>query len=233
MRTARICFLMILLCGAAIDSKAQDKPELTLETDVVSQYVWRGLELGSCSLQPTVGISWKGFSLSAWGSVGLTDRDDCTEIDVTAQYSTGNLSLGIVDYWNDEDDNRYFHYNSHSTYHAFEGFIAYDFGILNASWQTMFAGNDGVNNSGKRAYSSYFEVNVPFNLSGFNCDLSVGAVPYATTYYETDKFNVTRASLRVTKEIKLNDHFTVPVFGEIATNPHSQKAWFVFGFTIQ
>ena len=225
--------MTLLLSISLTGVKAQDKPELSLETDVVSQYVWRGQLLGSCSLQPTLSAGWKGFSLSAWGSVGLSDREDFTEIDLTAQYSVGNLSLGIVDYWSDEDNNRYFHYNSHSTYHAFEGFIGYDFGVLSASWQTMFAGADGVNNKGERAYSSYFELNVPFSVEGFYCNVSAGAVPYATTYYDTNKFNITKTSLRVSRDLRLNEHFALPVFGEVIANPHSQKAWFVFGFSIR
>ncbi len=33
--------------------------------------------------------------------------------------------------------------------------------------------------------------------------------------------------------IKITDKFSLPVFGQIAANPASQKAYFVFGFTIQ
>ena len=72
---------------------------LSLSADVVSQYVWRGLECGSASLQPTLGLDYKGFSVSAWGSVGLVDTSDAKELDLTASYTIGGLNLGITDYW--------------------------------------------------------------------------------------------------------------------------------------
>ena len=45
---------------------------LTIGADLVSQYIWRGQNLGDFSLQPTLGVGYKGISLSAWGSVGIS-----------------------------------------------------------------------------------------------------------------------------------------------------------------
>lgn len=44
---------------------AQDKVEANVSADVVSQYIWRGQDLGDVSLQPSLGVSYKGLSLSA------------------------------------------------------------------------------------------------------------------------------------------------------------------------
>ena len=63
----------IMLTPAAM---AQDSFETTIGADVVNQYIWRGQKLGEASLQPTLGISYKGLSLTAWGSVGLSKFDD-------------------------------------------------------------------------------------------------------------------------------------------------------------
>ena len=68
--------LMAMLFATGIGATAQDEVETTVATDVVSQYVWRGLECGSVSVQPTLGIGYKGLSLSAWGSIGLSDPTD-------------------------------------------------------------------------------------------------------------------------------------------------------------
>ena len=103
--------------------QAQDQVETTVETDVVSQYVWRGMDLGHASIQPTLGVAYKGLSLSAWGNVGLTDANDVREIDLTLSYTTGGFNIGITDYWNtdgQDPENRYFRYNAHSTNHLFE-----------------------------------------------------------------------------------------------------------------
>lgn len=230
-----IIFAFACLFGATA-TQAQDEVETTVEADVVSNYVWRGLEMGQASLQPTLGVSYKGFSLSAWGSVGLTNADDNREIDLTLGYTTGGLNIGITDYWMTDGldpENRYLRYNAHSTNHVFEANIGYDFGPLSLQWYTNFAGADGLTSKGKRAYSSYVEANVPFKLGGCDWLATLGAVPHTTTYYETDGFCVNNISLRADRDIKITDSFSIPVFGQIAVNPSSEHAYFVFGFKLK
>ena len=226
--------IVILAMGlvASATALAQDKVEATLGADFVNQYIWRGLDCGDISIQPTLGVSYKGFSLEAWGSVGFKSEEP-KEFDLTASYTVGGLTIGITDYWFDQPEPRYFYYNAHSTSHVFEASVAYDFGLLSAAWYTNFAGNDGLNKSGKRAYSSYFELDVPFKLA--NCDWTgtLGAVPYATDFYGATGFAVTNVALKASRDIKITDSFSIPIFGQVVANPCSQKAYFVFGFTLQ
>ena len=228
-------FMMLL---AATFAKAQDesKLETSISGDVVNQYIWRGQDLGGTSFQPTLGIGCGGFSLSAWGSTGLTNPDDTKEFDITASYTIGGLTVGITDYWFNsglDERNRYFRYNAHSTNHVFEANIGYDFKVLNVQWYTNFAGNDGCNDKGKRAYSSYAEVNVPFAFAGADWTATAGCVPYATTFYGADGFAITNLTLKASKEIKVTDSFSVPVFAGITANPCTEKAYLTFGFTLQ
>ena len=209
--------------------------ETTVSGDIVSSYIWRGQDLGNVSLQPTLGIGYKGFSLSAWGSVGLSDPADTKEFDLTLGYTVGGLNIGITDYWFNtglDPENRYFKYDAHGTNHVFEANIGYDFGLASVQWFTNIAGNDGVNKDGKRAYSSYVEVAVPFKLATVDWTATAGAVPYATDFYGTTGFAVTNVTLRADKEIKVTDSFSVPVFGQVTGNPCSQKAYLVFGITL-
>ena len=209
--------------------------ETTISGDIVSSYIWRGQDLGNVSLQPTLGIGYKGFSLSAWGSVGLSDPADTKEFDLTLGYTIGGLNIGITDYWFNaglDPENRYFKYDAHGTNHVFEANIGYDFGLASVQWFTNIAGNDGVNKDGKRAYSSYLEVAVPFKVATVDWTATAGAVPYATDFYGTTGFAVTNVSLRADKEIKVTDSFSIPVFGQVTGNPCSQKAYLVFGITL-
>jgi hypothetical protein len=209
--------------------------ETTISGDIVSSYIWRGQDLGNVSLQPTLGIGYKGFSLSAWGSVGLSDPADTKEFDLTLGYTVGGLNIGITDYWFNaglDPENRYFKYDAHGTNHVFEANIGYDFGLASVQWFTNIAGNDGVNKDGKRAYSSYVEVAVPFKVATVDWTATAGAVPYATDFYGTTGFAVTNVSLRADKEIKVTDSFSIPVFGQVTGNPCSQKAYLVFGITL-
>jgi len=229
-----VLFTMGLVAGAT--ALAQDGVETTVSGDFVSGYIWRGQDLGSVSIQPTLGVSYNRLSLTAWGSYGISDKDDVKEFDLTLGYTIGGLNIGVTDYWFSaglDPDARYFKYDAHGTNHLFEANIGYDFGFASLQWYTNFAGNDGVNKDGKRAYSSYVEAVFPFCLIGVDWTATTGAVPFATTSYGTTGFAVTDLSLRATKNIKVTDRFSIPLFGQVTANPCSQKAYLVFGFTLQ
>ena len=225
--------LMALMFATGMSATAQDEVETTVSADVVSTYVWRGMECGSAAIQPPLGIGYKGLSLSAWGSYGLVDTNDAKEFDLTLAYSTGGFNIGITDYWFNTPEERYFLYDANKTSHIFEANIGYDFGPAAIQWFTNFAGNDGYNKDGKRAYSSYVELSAPFKLASVDWSATVGAVPYATDFYGVDGFAVTNVSLKATKDIKVTDSFSIPVFAQVAANPSTEKAYLVFGFTLQ
>ena len=233
MNKIAISAMGLMLSSTAL---AQDKVETTLTADFVNEYIWRGQKLGDVAVQPTFGVDFKGLSLTAWGSYGLTNKDDVKEFDLTLGYAIGGLNIGLTDYWFSaglDPDGRYFKYNAHGTNHVFEANIGYDFGAVALQWYTNFAGNDGTNKDGKRAYSSYVEASVPFKLAAVDWTATAGAVPFATTSYGTSGFAVTNLSLRATKDIRVTDSFSIPVFGQLTGNPCSQKAYLVLGFTLQ
>ena len=222
------------LLAAMAAANAQDKVEATMQADVVSQYLWRGQELGQVSLQPSLGLSYKGLSLTAWGSVGLSEPSDTKELDLTLAYSVGGFNIGVTDYWFNSPNERYFCYGAHSTSHVFEANVGYDFGPVGVQWYTNFAGNDGVGNGGSRAYSSYVEISAPFRLAGCDWSAAVGAVPYATDFYSSaDGFAVTNVSLKASKDISVTERFAIPLFAGLAVNPSTEKTYLYCGFTLR
>lgn len=73
----------------------------------------------------------------------------------------------MTDYWynvtGDGVTAKYFQYGAHNAAnsHLFEAQIGYDFGPVAVNWYTNFAGDDGVDKDGDRAYSSYISVAAP------------------------------------------------------------------------
>ncbi|GAA6256005.1 hypothetical protein F070042J6_18570 [Bacteroides sp. f07] len=225
---------------------AQDKVEASVGADLVSGYIWRGQDLGGVSIQPSLGVAYKGVSLGAWGSVGF-ESTDTKELDLTLGYSIGGFSVSVTDYWFNtqvatgvDDDgetiyttNKYFKYAAHSTAHVFEAQVGYDFGLLAINWYTNFAGADGVKENGKRAYSSYLALSAPFRLGGLDWAVDLGMVPWETTFYNgyTSGFSVSDVSLRASKDIKITDSFSVPAFAKVSVNPRTEGAYFTFGLS--
>lgn len=227
--TWKVTALALLATALPFTAKAQDKVEASVGVDFVSGYIWRGQDLGGVSLQPSASLSYKGFSLEAWGSVGIESKDD-KELDLTVGYENGGFSLSVTDYWFNSGPG-YFHYGARNTAHTFEAQVGYDFGPVAVNWYTNFAGTDGVNKDGKRAYSSYLSLAAPFNLGGLEWTAEIGATPWETDYYDANGFAVCDVSLGVSKDIKITDSFSLPLFAKATWNPRSEGAYFVVGLS--
>ena len=222
----------LLLTFIPLALSAHEGVKVQLAADLMNYYVWRGIECGSVTLQPTVKLAYKGFSVTALGSVGLSDTDDTKEFDFTWQYDWKRLHFAINDNWLDTNPH-YFDYGAHSTSHNFEGNIGYDFGLLTADWYTYFAGRD-YNSEGHRAYSSWMKFVMPFQWAQLDWQATVGVVPFASdVMYEVDGFAVNLVALKCSKDIRVTSSFSIPLFASLQANPESRKAWMVFGLTLQ
>ncbi len=207
--------------------------ETTVGADVVSRYIWRGMELGDAALQPSLGISAGGFSASLWGSTGIVRAADTKEFDITLSYSIAGLSAGVTDYWfsvGPEPAGRYFRYDDKATNHVFEAFVGYDFGFASVNWYTNLAGND-YDADGDNAFSSYCELAAPFSLGGLDWTATLGFVPMETAFYGTDGFAVTNIGLAAEKSLVITDKFSLPISAGVTFNPCSEMAYFVFGIS--
>ena len=208
---------------------AQDTEKVTpiIGIDIVDQYIWRGQDLGNVGMHPTLGISYRGLSLSTWGYVGISNWADTKELDFTLDYTYKGLNVGITDYWFSQGN--YFQYRNGKTTHIWEAFVGYDFDYLAVKWYTNFSGNDGLNKNGNRAYSSYLELSAPFRLATLDWQASLGVVPWRTTFYGNTHFAVTNITLKATKDFLLKEKYHLPVFVGLTANPDSKKLYLLAG----
>ena len=223
-----------------------------VKADLVSHYMWRGIDMGGISIQPEAGISWKGLSLSAFGNAGFA-KEDPQEFDLTLGYVYKGFNIGITDYWATGTDpqNRYFFYQDKETAHQFEANLGYTCKYGSIQAYTMFWGNDYKIN-GDRAYSTYVELSVPFRAGGLDWDARVGITPMESAGYTTvltissiygdmsvlephyfygEGFTCNMASIRATKNLQYKN-LRLPIFAEIHTNPYLQKANFLVGINV-
>lgn len=241
-RMIRMAVMMTALM-TPFGAMAQDKVEATLSADVVSRYIWRGQDFGNVAVQPAAGISWKGLSLSAWGSYGLTPSTDTNistrELDFTLGYTIGGLNLGLTDYFciTDGSDPKYFYFEEGGS-HVLEANIGYDFGFASVQWYTNINGTPAryVDSDGKlkAGFASYLEISAPFRLGGLDWEAQVGIVPFDSKgfYADADGFAVTVASLKVEKELDITPTFKLPIFGQLVANPSTQRFYFVLGCSL-
>ena len=228
----------VLLPAAAA---AQDKVEASVGADLVSGYIWRGQELGDVSIQPSASVSWKGLSLTAWGSASW-GREYAKEFDLTLGYAVKGFSVSVTDYsfskganfkTGEDIDGKYFHFGSWSTLHVYEAQVGYDFGFLAVNWYTNIGGNDGRKSDGKRAYSSYLSLSAPFSWAGLDWNATVGATPWETSFYNggSNGFAVSEVSLQAAKSIRITERYSLPLFAKVIWNPAMERGFFVAGMS--
>ncbi|MCD7721412.1 MAG: hypothetical protein LUC86_04085 [Prevotellaceae bacterium] len=242
MKRLAVCLAAVAICSGAYaaddEEPSKKKPvDASVGMDLVSTYVWRGQKNGGVSIQPAGEISWNGLSLGAWGSFAFSPQYNGSdeEIDINLGYAYKGFSVGITDYYLFNNGYPFFKYGGLSgNAHTFEGTIAYDFGFLAVAWSTNFAGTDGVDGNGKRAYSSYLQIDAPFKLGPLDWDATLGVVPYRTSFYAADDshgFHVNQVALRAEYPIELK-HISIPIYGQIVANPSSRDLFFLCGVAI-
>lgn len=226
-----------LLMSFATFAQEEKQFEIAPSADLVSSYVWRGVYQTGASVQPSINLSYAGFSLTAWGSTdfsSLSDPDKGKEFDLTIGYGIGGFSIGVTDYWWAGEGHRY---GDYSNSHFFEGTAGYNFGEsfpLGITWNTMFAGGD-KKADGDRRFSTYVEAAYDFSVLGVDVTPSIGVSPWTGMYHREGKdgFALCTIALKASKEIKITDSFSLPVFAQAIVAPNQDNVFLVFGLSIK
>ena len=221
--------LLMMLISATMT--AQDKFEISLGADITSKYVWRGFDQASgTSIQPSLGLAYKGVSLSAWGNTSITDLEP-KEFDITLGYSIGGFGIVVTDYWWSGESGKYGHYKDS---HYFEGALSYNFGDqvpLTVSAAMMFAGAD-KNPDGNQNFSTYFNAAYDIACPGeVTLTPSVGISTKSYLYTGEKISGFTDISLKAAKKIKVTESFSIPIFVQATVSPVMDKTYLVFGMS--
>ncbi len=78
----------------AEEAKGSEKPQWSISTDFLSQYVWRGIALSRNAMvfQPSFTGSYKGFAVNIWSNIDMNERNP---------YAFGSRHRGFA--WNETD----------------------------------------------------------------------------------------------------------------------------------
>ena len=222
---------------------AQDRVEASLSADLVSSYIWRGLDMGNAAVQPSLSVGWKGLSLSAFGSLGLVNNTGADyamrEIDFSLEYSVGGFTVGLEDQYEDAEGlkPRFFDFTENGA-HLLEAYVAYDFGFMRLGWHVNLSGpaDTYINEAGvrKHVHASYCELSAPFTLGGLDWMGTLGVVPYASKgfYNNGSGLTVTNVSLRANKALNISHAFRSNMHAELIANPYSRMLYLVVGFGV-
>lgn len=237
LRTA-ILAAALFTTSSPIFSQEESEFQIAPTADIVSSYVWRGIYQTGPSFQPSISASWKGLSLTAWGSTDFSTADNgsiAKEFDWTLKYSTDGFSIALTDYWWAGEGSRYGDYSGN---HFFEGTLGYHFGEsfpLGITWNTMLGMDGDKDSDGDQRYSTYVEAAYDFRISDVDLTGSVSVSPWTGLYHKEGKdgFAFSTISLKAVKTVKITDSFELPFFAQAIVAPHRDNVYLVFGVTIK
>jgi hypothetical protein len=211
--------------------------------DLVSAYIWRGIAFDNSPNIQAWGIyNYKNLTVGAWGSVSLNGQ--YYEPDLFLTYNFKNISLTITDV-HGGFGNDFFNYKSNETTHLIDAMLAYQISEsfpLKISGSVICYGFDkkvtgytpagmpmaGTNNN----YSGYIELAYPIAINQNSLEFNVGFSTQESLIYATKGFAVINAGAKFSKEIKINDKFSVPLSFSFIANPDAKKVFTVLKLSI-
>ena len=228
-----IAALTICSAGAV---EAQSKFEIRPGADLVSSYVWRGMYQTGVSFQPSLNASIGGFSLGFWGSTDFTSVGGWSagipkEFDFSVGWAGDAFSITLYDYWWAGEGRKYSDYEAS---HFIEASLGYSVGKFSFGLNTMLnEGNEGDADY-EQMFSTYVTAAVDFNVKGVQCSAGLGVSPWTGMYHRsgTEGFMVSTVSLKASKEIKIGEGFSLPIFTEAIIAPNQDNVFLVFGISL-
>jgi len=220
-----LLFSAMTVVGYGQDEKTDRKLTVDVGTDLVSSYVWRGLNFAGVSIQPSFSLSFYGFTVGTWGSVDFSTIEK--ELDLYLSYEIKGFSVSIADYWWFEEDASYF---GNKDSHHIDVTLGYTFPEafpLSLEVSTMLAGEEDKNESGKQQYSTYIAASFPFTINNVDCELGIGISPRKGMY--SDKFDVATITAKASKNLQLSSQYALPIFAELIFSPAQDCAYLVVG----
>ncbi|HAN78091.1 MAG TPA: hypothetical protein DCQ31_10115 [Bacteroidales bacterium] len=246
MKLKQTLLAVLLLFAVMLQAQAQDEKsssDLNIGTAIVSSYVWRGMQFNAApNIQPYIDFNYKGFGVGAWASVNFDGS--YVEPDFYLYYKANALTVTLYDYHNGGGLD-YLNFETETTKHLVELSAVYTISEsfpLSLTASAFIYGEDKkisgydllskpILDPAKNNYSSYFELsyNIPHPMA--SVDLSLGFVAAESNFYGTEGFGLINAGIKVSKEIKITESFSLPVFSQFVVNPTAEAAYFAFGLS--
>ncbi len=183
----------LLAEGHEVISKTS-KSHIHLGADLVSRYIWRGLQFGGNApdIQPFFTYLNGGFEAGVWGAFSLSGFNISQEVDlhVSQSFAKNMFTVTVTDYFFPEEfgNYNYFKYGKNITGHVFEGLLTFN-GTkkfpLTVLVATNFFGADAarIENDPKSPdfnkktgiqYSTYIELGYLFQVKNVDINTFIG-----------------------------------------------------------
>lgn len=231
--------ILLLIVFLSFNGFAQGKSLLNLNfgADLVSRYIWRGMDLGgnpsTPQFQPFLNFDFNvsgnsTFTLGAWGSYGFTGSYSESDLSLKYAYSNENLgtiSASVIDFYFPYEKLDFFNYNNDGTgSHIVEMDLAYD-GTSDFPIHLLIANN--LINRVEGDKSLYAEIGYTVLVKDYSLYFVVGGANGKSFWNQVneDGFKLTNLGVTASKVIKISDSFSFPVWVSYVVNPHLKTSY--------
>lgn len=202
--------------------KAQEEEKsspFSVGGDLVSSYVWRGTKYGKGpAIQPYLSFSAGGFEIGGWGNYCFSSTEGA-EADIYASYGFDfGLSIGVTDYY--FPGTTYLDFSDSTGAHGFEANLGYEIKGFSVSANYMF---NEAPTAGTTGGDMYFELGYAFKYFGIHLGAGDG------WHTEGDKFAVCNIGISSSKDIKVSEKYSIPIYGSLIWNPEREEYHVVVG----
>ena len=216
-----ILIFAVALSFTSTEIKAQD-----FGADVVSSYVWRGTQFGTGpAVQPwfTLPELTSGLELGVWGSFPLSDdggehaSGQTYELDLYASYDFGPFALTVTNYTFPTATGVY----DTASYELFDG----DMEVTASTSLGAIGLTVGYFTDLEALY-----VEAGTTVGGMNLAIGYGSDGDGA-FYAGGESGLVNVSLGGSKDIKITDDYSLPLFGSFIYNPDAEAAFMVVGMS--
>tara|TARA_B100000575_G_C22907769_1_gene527307 strand:- start:62 stop:709 length:648 start_codon:yes stop_codon:yes gene_type:complete len=208
---------LIVMCFTFLFISIQNVEAQDFGADVVSSYVWRGTQFGQGPhIQPYVSAGKGGFEIGLWGSFPTTAGGGGNELDAYLSYDFGPLALTVTNYTFPNGNGTY------SSGSFFDGDIE------------VSASADIGNLSILGGYFPDLEtlyIEAGYSFGDVDFALGFGSDSKDAFYVGDGESDIVNVSFGYSKEIKITEDYSLPVFSSFVYNPSAEAAFLVFGLS--
>ena len=168
--------------------------------------------------RPWMSLGYGNLELGAWGSVPLTAGDSGAELDLYVSYDLGPLALTVTNY----------------TFPVAGGAYAEGEGLFEGDYLEV-SGSGSVGpidlTVGYFTELEALYIEAGFSVGVVDVALGYGSDDEEAAWYANGGSGLVNVSLGGSKDIKITDDYSLPVFGSLIYNPDAETAFLVFGMS--
>ena len=205
----KILLVAVALLGFVYGASAQTLG-FSANEELMTKYVWRGMMPGNF---PTM------FSPGGSTDIGL-NFTSADENFYAETYFWTYQSMNVPMHYSEYQFTIYTEFHGvhleWNNYFGDMGEIGVGYTLPGAvpasiTFYTSLYGDDYDETETKRNFSNYIELLVPYNTGNWDFQLTVGAVPRKSVYYESEGFALNNLLLQAGYTFELNDVLSLPV----------------------